>query len=45
MNSKVLQDGILSALMIGRLLVLVQVVSVWGAFVTDGAGSLSYCSR
>ena len=45
MNSKVLQGGILSALMIGGVLVLAQVLSVWGAFGVDGAGGLSYCPR
>ena len=45
MNSKVLQGGILSVLMIGRVLVLVQILSVWGAFGVDGAGGLSYCPR
>ena len=45
MNYKVLQGGVLSALMIGRVLVLAQVLSVWGAFGVDGAGGLSYCPR
>ena len=45
MNSKVLQGGILSALMIGRVLVLAQALSVWDAFGVDGAGGLSYCPR
>ena len=31
MNSKVLQGGILSALMTGRVLVLAQALSEWGA--------------
>ena len=41
----VLQGGILSVLMIGRVLVLAQVLSEWSAFGVDGAGVLSYCSR
>ena len=45
MNSKVLQGGILSALMIGEVLVLAQVLSVWGAFGVDRAGDLSYYPR
>ena len=43
MNSMVLQGGILSVLMIGRILVLAQVLSEWGAFGANGAGVLSYC--
>ena len=43
MNYMVLQGGILSALMIGRVLLLVQALSEWGAFGVDGAGVLSYC--
>ena len=39
----VLQGGILSALMLGSVLVLAQVLSEWGAFGVDGAGVLSYC--
>ena len=31
--------------MIGRVLVLAQVLSEWGAFGADGAGVLSYCPR
>ena len=45
MNSKVLQGGVLSVLMIGRVLVLVQVLSEWSAFGVNGAGSLSYSPR
>ena len=41
----VLQDGILSVLMIGRVLVLIQVLSEWGAFGVDEAGVLLYCPR
>ena len=41
----VLQGGILSALMIGRVLVLAQALSEWGAFGADGEGVLSYCSQ
>ena len=41
----VLQGGVLLVLMIGRVLVLAQVLSVWGAFGVDGAGGLSYCPR
>ena len=41
----VLQGGILSVLMIGGVLVLVQALSEWGALGVDGAGVLSYCSR
>ena len=41
----VLQGGILSALMRGRVLVLAQALSVLGAFGVDGAGGLSYCPR
>ena len=44
MNSKVSQDSILSALMLGRILVLVQALSEWGAFGVDGAGVLLHCS-
>ena len=43
MNSKVLQGDVLSVLMIGRVLVLVQALSEWGAFGVDRAGVLSYC--
>ena len=43
MNSMVLQGGIFSALMIGRVLALVQALSEWGAFGADGVGVLSYC--
>ena len=45
MNSKVLQGGVLSALMTGRVLVLAQALNEWGVFGVDGAGGLSYCSR
>ena len=45
MNSKVLQGGVLSALMTGRVLVLIQALSEWGAFGVNGAGGLSYCPR
>ena len=45
MNSKVLQGGILSVFMTGRVLVFAQVLSEWGAFEVDGAGGLSYCPR
>ena len=45
MNSKVLQDGILPTLMIGGVLVLVQVLSVWSVFAVDRAGHFSYCPR
>ena len=38
----VLQGDILSVLMIGRVLVLVQALSEWDAFGVDGAGILSY---
>ena len=38
----VLQGGILSALMLGGVLVLAQVLSEWGVFGIDGAGVLSY---
>ena len=41
----VLQGGILSALTIGRVLVLVQALSEWGAFGVDGAGVLSHCLK
>ena len=41
----VLQDGILSVLMIGEVLVLVQMLSEWSTFGVDGAGVLSYCPR
>ena len=41
----VLQGGILSALMIGSVLVLAQALSEWGVFGVDGAGVLSYCPR
>ena len=40
-----LQDGILSVLMAGSVLVLVQALSEWDAFAVDEAGVLSYCSR
>ena len=39
----VLQGDVLSVLMIGRVLVLVQALSEWGAFGVDGAGVMSYC--
>ena len=39
----VLQGGILSALMIGSVLVLAQALSERGAFGANGAGVLSYC--
>ena len=39
----VLQGGILSALMIGSVLVLVQALSEWGVFGANGAGVLPYC--
>ena len=45
MNYIVLQGGVLSALIIGKVLVLVQVLSEWGVFGVDGAGVLSYCPR
>ena len=45
MNSKVLQGGVLSVLMRGRVLVLSQVLSEWGAFGVHGAGDVSYCPR
>ena len=45
MNSKVLQGGVLSVLMIDRVLVLTQALSVWSAFGVDEAGGLSYCPR
>ena len=38
MNYKVLQGDVLSALMLGRVLVLAQALSEWGAFGVDGAG-------
>ena len=41
----VLQGGILSALMIGGVLVLAQALSELGALGLDGAGVLSYCPR
>ena len=44
MNSMVLQGGVLSALMIGRVLVLVQALGERGALGANGAGVLSYCS-
>ena len=31
--------------MTGRVLVLVQALSEWGAFGVNGAGGLSYCPR
>ena len=40
----VLQGGILSGLMIGRVFVLIQTLSEWGAFGVDGAGVFSYYS-
>ena len=39
----VLQGDILSALMIGRVLVLAKPLSECGAFGADGAVVLSYC--
>ena len=39
----VLQGDILSALMIGGVLVLAQALGEWGVFGVDGAGVLSYC--
>ena len=39
----VLQGGILSVLIIGGVLVLVQALGEWGAFGVDRAGVLSYC--
>ena len=39
----VLQGDVSSALMIGRVLVLAQVLGEWGAFGVDGAGVWSYC--
>ena len=44
MNSKVLQGDVLSILIMGRVLVLIQVLSEWGAFGTDGPGIFFYCS-
>ena len=38
MNSMVLQGDVLSALMIGNVLVLAQVLSEWDAFGADGVG-------
>ena len=38
----VLQDDVLSALMTGSVLVLIQTLSGWSAFAIDGAGVLSY---
>ena len=37
-NYMVLQGGILSVLMIGRVFVLIQALSEWSAFEVDGAG-------
>ena len=45
MNYMVLQGRVLSGLMIGGVLVLVQALSEWGAFGVDGVGILSYCPR
>ena len=39
----VLQGDVLSVLVIGGVLVLVQVLGEWSAFGVDGAGVLSYC--
>ena len=39
----VLQGDVLSALMIGRVLVWAQVLGEWDVFGGDGAGVLSYC--
>ena len=41
----VLQGGILSVIMIGGVLVLIQELSEWGAFGVDGVGVLFYCPR
>ena len=38
----VLQGDVLLVLMTGSVLVLVQVLSEWGAFRVDGGGLLSY---
>ena len=43
MNYKVLQGDVLSALMLGRVLVLFQTLRECGAFGVDGAGVLSCC--
>ena len=45
MNSKVLQGGILSVLMTGRVLVFVQTLSEWDVYEVNREGSLSYCPR
>ena len=42
MNSMVLQGGILSELMTGSVLVLVQALSEWDVIGVDGAGVLFY---
>ena len=41
----VLQGGVLSALMLGRVLALAWVLSEWDAFGVNEAGGLSYCPR
>ena len=41
----VLQAGILSVLMIGGVIVLVQVLSEWIVFGVDGVGVLSHSPR
>ena len=41
----VLQGGVLSVLMIGRVLVLVQALSEWSVFGVDATGILFYCPR
>ena len=45
MNSKVLQSDVLSVLMLGRVLALIQALSKWDAFGVNGVGSLSYSPR
>ena len=39
----VLQGGILSILIIGSVLVLIQVLGEWDAFGANGSDVLSYC--
>ena len=41
----VLQGGVLSVLMIGGVLVLVQVLSEWSVLGVDEGGVLFYCPR
>ena len=43
MINMVLQDGVLSALMLGSVLVLIQALSKRGAFLVKWIGVLSYC--